>query len=77
MDGGRVAIFAAASTPLILEAKSACVKPCFRGECAAAARGFGEMRQLSSLLSSTRSRIGSRLAQIIAIAAASLPAVGV
>jgi hypothetical protein len=35
------------------------------------------MRHLSSLLSSTRSRIGRRLAQIIAIAAASLPAVGV
>jgi hypothetical protein len=77
MDGGRVAIFAAASTPRILEPKSARVKPCFRGECAAAARGFGEMRHLSSLLSSTRSRIGRRLAQIIAIAAASLPAVGV
>jgi hypothetical protein len=34
------------------------------------------MRQFSSLLRSTRSRIGRRLAQIVAIAAASLPAAG-
>jgi hypothetical protein len=34
------------------------------------------MQQLSSLLRSTRSRIGSRLSLIVAIAAASLPAVG-
>jgi hypothetical protein len=34
------------------------------------------MRQLGSLLRSTRSRIGRRLALIVAIAAASLPAAG-
>jgi hypothetical protein len=34
------------------------------------------MRYFGSLLRSTRSRIGRRLAQIVAIAAASLPAVG-
>jgi hypothetical protein len=35
-----------------------------------------EMRQVRSLLSSTSSRIGHRLSQIVAIAAASLPSVG-
>jgi hypothetical protein len=35
-----------------------------------------DMRQLRSLLRSAPSRIGRRLAQIVAIAAASLPAVG-
>jgi hypothetical protein len=35
------------------------------------------MRRFNSLLRSVRSRIGRRLAQIIAIAAESLPAAGV
>jgi hypothetical protein len=35
-----------------------------------------EMRQVHSLLSGASSRIGRRLAQIVAIAAASLPAAG-
>jgi hypothetical protein len=34
------------------------------------------MRQLSSLLRATRSRIGRRLAQVVAIAAASLTVAG-
>jgi hypothetical protein len=34
------------------------------------------MRQLTSLLRATRSRLGRRLAQIVDIAAASLPAAG-
>jgi hypothetical protein len=34
------------------------------------------MRQLTSLLRSTRSRIGRHLSQFVAIAAASLPAAG-
>jgi hypothetical protein len=34
------------------------------------------MARLNSLLRSTQSRIGRRLAEIVAIAAASLPAVG-
>jgi hypothetical protein len=34
------------------------------------------MRQLRSLLRTTPSRIGRRIAQIVAIAAASLPAAG-
>jgi hypothetical protein len=36
-----------------------------------------DMRHLRSLLRSTRSRIGRQLAEIVAIAAASLPAAGV
>jgi hypothetical protein len=40
------------------------------------AEGICEMQQLSSLLRSTRSRIGRRLSVILAIAAASLPAAG-
>jgi hypothetical protein len=39
-------------------------------------RGMGDMRQLGSLLSSAPSRIRRRLALIVAIAAASLPAAG-
>jgi hypothetical protein len=42
----------------------------------AGAEGFGDMRQLKSLLRSTPSRIARRLAEIVAIAAASLPAAG-
>jgi len=38
--------------------------------------GVTDMRRLNSLLRSTRSRIGRRLAEIVAIAAASLPAAG-
>jgi hypothetical protein len=37
---------------------------------------IGDMRRLNSLLRTTRTRIGRRLAQIVAIAAASLPAAG-
>jgi hypothetical protein len=43
----------------------------------APAPGIRDMRQFSSLLRSTRTRIGRRLAEIVAIAAASLPAAGV
>jgi hypothetical protein len=42
-----------------------------------AGAGMMEMRSIHALLRSTRSRIGRRLAEIVAIAAASLPAVGV
>jgi hypothetical protein len=71
---GRVAIFATASThplgrPIFAEAL-------VRERCFAGAKGIGDMRQLGSLLRSTRSRIGRRLALIVAIAAASLPAAG-
>jgi hypothetical protein len=41
------------------------------------AEGIYDMQQLSSLLRSTRSRIGRRLSLIVAIAAASLPGAGV
>jgi hypothetical protein len=40
------------------------------------AEGFCDMRKFSSLLRSAPSRIGRRIALIVAIAAASLPAAG-
>jgi hypothetical protein len=40
------------------------------------AQGIGEMRRLGSMLRSVPSRIGRRFAEIVAIAAASLPAAG-
>jgi len=40
------------------------------------ARGIGDMRQLRSLLRTAPARIGRRFAQIVAIAAASLPSAG-
>jgi hypothetical protein len=42
----------------------------------AAPQGIREMRYFGSLLRSTRSRIARRLAEFVAIAAASLPAAG-
>jgi hypothetical protein len=42
----------------------------------AGAQGIGDMRQVNSFLRSASSRIGRRFAQIVAIAAASLPAAG-
>jgi hypothetical protein len=43
---------------------------------AARAQGIGNMRQVNSFLRSASSRIGRRFAQIVAIAAASLPTAG-
>jgi hypothetical protein len=52
-------------------------KPFFRRLLVSAdAEGIGDMRQLRSLLRAAPGRIGRRLARIIAIAAASLPAAG-
>jgi hypothetical protein len=51
--------------------------PHFSGtKVSAGATGICDMRQFGSLLRSTRSRIGRVLAQVIAIAAASLPVAG-
>jgi len=47
-----------------------------RNDCSAGAEGTGDMRKLGSLLRATPSRLRRRLAQIVAIAAASLPAAG-
>jgi hypothetical protein len=75
-DDGRVAIFAAPSTRLsggtiLLSCAS------LRGTIVSAgAEGLCDMRKFSSLLRSTPSRIRRRLALILAIAAASLPAAG-
>jgi hypothetical protein len=71
----RVAIFAAPSTGL--SGGTIFVERLFRETLlSAGARGICDMRRLRSLLRSTPSRIGRRLALIVAIAAASLPAAG-
>jgi hypothetical protein len=73
-NNGRVAIFAVPSTPqpavaiFLAEPVRTIVLP--------GARGINDMRQLGSLLRSAPSRIGRRFAQIVAIAAASLPSAG-
>jgi hypothetical protein len=48
----------------------------FGDPCFAETQGIGDMRHLRSMLRSAPSRIGRRLALIVAIAAASLPAAG-
>jgi hypothetical protein len=48
-----------------------------RNDCSVGAEGIFEMRQLRSWLRAAPSRIGRRLSQIVAIAAASLAAAGV
>jgi hypothetical protein len=75
-DDGRVAIFPMPSTGV----RSAAIFP----EAAVSrndyfpleSQGIGDMRQVNSFLRSASSRIGRRFAQIVAIAAASLPAAG-
>ena len=47
-----------------------------RSNCSVGAEGIGEMRQVGRLLRSVPSRIGRRLALIVAIAAESLPSAG-
>jgi hypothetical protein len=74
--GGRVAIFVATSTRLWREPITFCCAAFSGTKVSADATGIRDMRQFSSLLRSTGSRIGRRLAQIVAIAAASLPAAG-
>jgi hypothetical protein len=76
-DDARVAICAAASTTprgktIFEDAPNHC-----GAIVSAGASGIGDMRQVHSFLRSASSRIGRRLAQIVAIAAASLPAAGV
>jgi hypothetical protein len=51
-------------------------RPVFGTIFSAGAEGIGDMRQLGSMLRATPARIGRRLAQIVAIAAASLPVAG-
>jgi hypothetical protein len=76
IDARRIAIFTVGST-------RAWWMPihCFQAQlwpnALAEAAGMIDMRHFNSLLRSTRARIGRRLAQIVAIAAASLPAAGV
>ena len=47
-----------------------------RNDCSAGAEGIGEMRRVGKLLRSVPSRIGRRLALIVAIAVESLPSAG-
>ena len=69
-DEARIAIFPAISTSWRL-------KTIFPVRfCPPAHMEDEEMRQVRSLLSSASSRIGRRLSQIVAIAAASLPSAG-
>jgi hypothetical protein len=70
LDECDIAIFVAVSTRPWWE-------PILSNECLSFAGAGNEvMARLNSLLRSTQSRIGRRLAEIVAIAAASLPAVG-
>jgi hypothetical protein len=74
-NDGRVAIFAAPSTGFPAVAIFL-AGACRRTIVLPGARGINDMRQLRSLLRSAPARIGRRFAQIIAIAAASLPSAG-
>jgi hypothetical protein len=76
LDDECVAIFAAVSTRAGRENILGSRTPVRGTTASAGSLGIGDMRQLGSLLSSAPSRIRRRLAQIVAIAAASLPAVG-
>jgi hypothetical protein len=70
-----VAIFAVPSTGLPAVAIFP-ASACRRTIVLPGARGIGDMRQLHSLLRTAPARIGRRFAQIVAIAAASLPSAG-
>jgi hypothetical protein len=74
LGDGRIAIFAAPSTCPPNTAISM-VRPS-RSTCFAGAQELTTMRQLNAFLRATPSRIGRRLALIVAIAAASLPSAG-
>jgi len=75
-DDGCFAIFAAVSTPAGRE-NILLLRGSVRGTSVLAGTGgIGEMRRLGSFLGSAPSRIKHRLALIVAIAAASLPAAG-
>jgi hypothetical protein len=75
-DDGRVAIFAAPSTRLSGATIFRHAPLLAERLLSAGAQGIGDMRQVNSFLRSASSRIGRRFAQIVAIAAASLPAAG-
>jgi hypothetical protein len=74
-DDSRVAIFLGPSTRLFGRPIST-TRLSSRNGCFAGAAGIGDMRQVRILLRSAPSRIGRRLALIVAIAAASLPSAG-
>jgi hypothetical protein len=75
-DERRVAIFAAPSTP-VRGGTMFSSRAFFQGMLVSAgAEGSCDMRRIGSLLRAAPSRIGRRLALIVAIAAASLPSAG-
>jgi hypothetical protein len=74
LGDGRIAIFAAASTCRLNTAISMLCPS--QNACSAGAKGTGDMPQLKAFLRATPSRIGRRIALIVAIAAASLPSAG-
>jgi hypothetical protein len=76
MSGRLIAIFAAISTPGRGEPIPSTERLYFQANGLGEGAGNEVMAQLNALLRSARSGIGRRLAQIVAIAAASLPAVG-
>jgi hypothetical protein len=76
LDARPVAIFAVISTPGRGEPIPSTKRLDFQANGLGEGAGNEVMAHLNALLSSARSRIGSRLAQIVAIAAASLPAAG-
>jgi hypothetical protein len=75
-DDGRVAILAMLSTRLGGEAIFVFCAFVRETMVSAGAEGIGDMKRFNSLLRSAPSRIGRRFAEIVAIAAASLPAAG-
>jgi hypothetical protein len=75
-DGGRIAIFAAPSTWSSSGLISLACADISERLFLMAPEEIGDMRQIGSILRSAPARIGRRFAEIVAIAAASLPAAG-
>jgi hypothetical protein len=73
-DARRIAIFMPVSTLFSGFPIASFQSPFLRADANGA--GMMDMRSIHAVLLSTRARIGRRLAEIVAIAAASLPAVG-
>jgi hypothetical protein len=75
-DDGRIAIFAVPSTCQPLGLISSAYATVSKRLFLVARKEIGDMRQIGSMLRAAPGRIGRRLAEIVAIAAASLPAAG-
>jgi hypothetical protein len=75
LDDAAIAIFEPTSTSPLAEAISLSCQ-CVAGRSCNGAEGIGQMLRVRSLLRAAPAQIGRRLAQLVAIAAASLPEVG-